>query len=591
MSNNQIATVEIRGLILPYEIDPDRTYRPAEANRDVWGEELRASQCCSTPAVLAAIDAARAKGVRVLLVTIDSRGGHAQSGFAIVAALREFSRSGTVVVHVPRLAGSVAAVVAVAGDMVLLDRDARFIVHGARTGDGNAPDAINAAMVEILASRTCSSRETLEAIHARDPDEPVLITAEDALERAWADGIASLEEARALAARIAAVGRPKTARSKALEAFPENSCRHENLTLPDGFATIREAITGIDTLCRIKSIEEVGRGRDARYRVEAYEWPLGVATAIDLTPQTHDGWIGPVPVVGPDAEGRLREAAASNWSAASITAASYYAIAGDGAGGCLAIGAACSTFDPQMIETPRTKPAGTYRGVAFGSGAYVAVGDASVCARTTNGGASFTTPSISPSLCGDLKAIATDGAGTWVAVGTSAAARSTDNGVTFSDVTMPGGTYYGIAYSPRLARFCAVGTNVCATSDDGGATWISHTFGYGATAITWGTDRFIAAAGGAVYSLDGATGWTYVAFAASYSWNAIAFDGWVFAGVFGKSPNGNGIATTRNGIAWVARPFPDQAPVVGGKYRAACWTGQRFVTVGISASAFASQAV
>lgn len=53
---------------------------------------------------------------------------------------------------------------------------------------------------------------------------------------------------------------------------------------------LREPITGVDTLCRVKSVKE---GRNGQLEIEAWEWPLGVATAIDLTPQSSEGWTEP----------------------------------------------------------------------------------------------------------------------------------------------------------------------------------------------------------------------------------------------------------------------------------------------------------
>lgn len=202
--------IEIRGLVMPRRLDSGTAYRTHE------GWWFHGRDAVSTPDVLAALHVARAAGVRVLLVTIDSLGGEFGSSLALYAALRAFSDAGgTVVVFLAGVAGSSAVILAAAGDLVVMAPEARYILHGARTGDGRPPNEINAELVRILASRTCSPRETLEEA-IRDPEELTAVTAEQAPRLGWADAVGTLEDARRIARRVAAVGRPNTPRARAL---------------------------------------------------------------------------------------------------------------------------------------------------------------------------------------------------------------------------------------------------------------------------------------------------------------------------------------------------------------------------------------
>lgn len=56
---------------------------------------------------------------------------------------------------------------------------------------------------------------------------------------------------------------------------------------PGDLVTIRHSPLGLDTLAMLTRVDVT---EDGSVEVEADEWPLGSATAIDLTPQTHDGF-------------------------------------------------------------------------------------------------------------------------------------------------------------------------------------------------------------------------------------------------------------------------------------------------------------
>ena len=86
-----------------------------------------------------------------------------------------------------------------------------------------------------------------------------------------------------------------------------------------------------------------------------------------------------------------------------------------------------------------------------GDGVWVAVGDSGKAARSTDNGATWTDITTAvPFGTSIVRGVASDGADTWVAVGNSGiAARSTDNGVTWTDITtaVPFGTsiIWGVA--------------------------------------------------------------------------------------------------------------------------------------------------
>ncbi len=242
---------------------------------------------------------------------------------------------------------------------------------------------------------------------------------------------------------------------------------------PLDYVTVRESITGVDTLCRIKSIEESGRGRDARLRVEAYEWPLGVATAIDLTPQTHDGWTGPVPVI-PDLTGWERAAAFWTPAANMPGSAAHYGLAYDPVADILvAVGASAASYSlngGSSWVAATGVPAFTFRSVAWSPslGLFCAVGDSGACMTSPTG-----------------------------AVWTNRSGSNT------------GGA--SVTWSATLGLFVAVGTNACATSPTG-TTWTTRTIGTGAwQAVVDAGGRLVAVGSNVAAFSTNATSWTAAA--------------------------------------------------------------------------------
>lgn len=121
--------------------------------------------------------------------------------------------------------------------------------------------------------------------------------------------------------------------------------------------------------------------------------------------------------------------------------------------------------------------------VAYGNGAYIATGvdtARGVIQRSTNG-TSWTNISDGTSTQHHWRGVATDGAGTWIVVGYDATTpkmkRSTDNGLTWSDVTLPSGVaasgdaLLAIAFSPNDKVFVAVGANGLILVSGDGSSW------------------------------------------------------------------------------------------------------------------------
>jgi ATP-dependent protease ClpP protease subunit len=150
--------------------------------------------------------------------------------------------------------------------------------------------------------------------------------------------------------------------------------------------------------------------------------------------------------------------------------------------------------------TVRTVGAGAFSAITWTGSRFVAVGT-NVCATSADG-INWTTRTI-PN--GYYNAVASDGAGTVVAVGSTVCATSSDNGSTWTARTIGGGVYFAVAWDG--GQFVAVGSNACATSPTG-VTWTSRSFSGQAYGLAWTGSAFIAVGVNlAATSPDGLT-WT-----------------------------------------------------------------------------------
>jgi ATP-dependent protease ClpP protease subunit len=126
------------------------------------------------------------KGVKNLDVRINSPGGDVFDGLAMYALLNNFK--GTKTVYIDGLAASIASVIAMAGDKVVMAPEAELMIHSAWTvSQGNAKD------LRKLADQLEQADTNIQAIYERKTgmDKPAL----DALmaEETWMSATKAVE--------------------------------------------------------------------------------------------------------------------------------------------------------------------------------------------------------------------------------------------------------------------------------------------------------------------------------------------------------------------------------------------------------------
>lgn len=144
-------------------------------------------------------------------------------------------------------------------------------------------------------------------------------------------------------------------------------------------------------------------------------------------------------------------------------------------------------------EIPNAK----WEKVAYGNGRFIAVASTGQAAITTTG-ETWTSSTIPNATYSSIAY----GNNTWVAVATGGkkAARSTNNGTSWTAVTLPeGADWSDIAYGKGIFVTVAQSdssTSNIAYSTDNGQTWQLGSLPGGCRSITYGNDRFVAIAGG-----------------------------------------------------------------------------------------------
>jgi hypothetical protein len=182
------------------------------------------------------------------------------------------------------------------------------------------------------------------------------------------------------------------------------------------------------------------------------------------------------------------------------------------------------------------------------------------------------------------------GNGVWIAIAgeaatTNIAARSTDNGLTWVQITLPATlTWTGLAYSSTLRAWVAVAGTASATASyaisfDNGITWQLRTMPSNTTwsGITWTGTNFVAIAGGsgattiAATSPDGLN-WTARTLPTSATWKSVEFANNVVVTVAGHTTATTAAATSvDNGASWTARTLPTSAIWNGLAYANGVW--------------------
>lgn len=161
-----------------------------------WGDEVTPKQFKEDLDALGDID--------VLKVFINSGGGDAFAGQAIHSMLKRHKAQ--VNVYVDGLAASIASVIAMAGDKVIMPRNAMMMIHNPWTwgfGDARAfreiadrLDKIRESLVVVYEGKSGMERERIIELL----DAETWMTADEAVEMGFADEI---EESKPVAASIA----------------------------------------------------------------------------------------------------------------------------------------------------------------------------------------------------------------------------------------------------------------------------------------------------------------------------------------------------------------------------------------------------
>ena len=201
------------------------------------------------------------------------------------------------------------------------------------------------------------------------------------------------------------------------------------------------------------------------------------------------------------------------WTATLSSLAGTWSGVTYGNGRFVAVGAASEQgysenngFTWNAVASPLT---GFWTGVAYGNGVFVMVGFFNKQAYSTTNGLTWT--NVASPLTGNWNSVAY-GNGVFVMVGnTNRQAYSTTNGLTWTNVASPlSGTWNSVAYGNGV--FIMVGnTNRQAYSTTNGLTWtnVASPLTGSWTSVTYGNDRFVMVGGGIAYSTNNGLTWVY----------------------------------------------------------------------------------
>jgi ATP-dependent protease ClpP protease subunit len=212
--------------------------RAAPDGSEVTDERLRSlgysAGNVSGAAVLRALADLTARGIRTVLVRINSCGGHVADASIIYNGLRAFSiAGGTVIAHIQR-AASTAPLVALAADFIVMDPVADIHVHSTIGGSDDRVAKLNRALSELFAERTLTPLEEIERWVALKPGVAwAELDFAAAASHGWADAPGSADDAAALAQAVARGGRaalPMTGRRHVLLA--RQACAARRAVVP-----------------------------------------------------------------------------------------------------------------------------------------------------------------------------------------------------------------------------------------------------------------------------------------------------------------------------------------------------------------------
>lgn len=474
--------------------------------RDGSWEQTPPEMLLPAAEVLAAIEAHRKAGTRVLLVTLGMCGGGNVAGsLEIMSALRRFAAEvGPVIAHVSGIIGSTGPFIAIAADFVIMAERAKMIFHAASCGKEPSPE-FTWCLAPVLASRCAASEEVaLEWLSRGLPgsDQPVTIGDTTAcLAAGLADAVGTLEQARILAHAVAS-----------------------GLDLP---------------------VTERGELLRQRAPVALPAVPLAVTNALSTTNYAEDANGFATAGVKLDHQGVALKAAANNIQINKKTVEQMFALM---AASNYEVGRIPSASAPSSIaETSLPR--------------LVAVGN-NFCYTSDTNGNTWTSRTIP---AGVYQAVIWNGSGL-VAVGTNVCATSPD-GITWTARTIPAGSWRYMIWTGTqfLAIRSDLNANTCVTSPDG-ITWTARTLtapgaGGGWRGIAWNGSLFVlagytlAAGGNLIYtSPDGIT-WTQRTVpyqGGTPTVNMVSTAGYAFGKfiVWGSISGGNIVYYSADGITW-----------------------------------------
>jgi hypothetical protein len=228
---------------------------------------------------------------------------------------------------------------------------------------------------------------------------------------------------------------------------------------------------------------------------------------------------------------------------------------------------------------------GTWVGVAYGNGLFVASAQNSAQGAYSTNGINWSASALPFSGTWNFM---TYGNGTFVVVaaGTNQAAFST-NGITWTACTMPSSAQWqSVAYGDGVFVAIAYDSASAAYSTNGIA-WTAATLpaSTGWYALGYGNGTFVTAAGGttaAAYSTNGIT-WTATTLGLN-NWAELAYGNGVFAAIAYESASA---AYSTNGITWTASTMPSSAPWYSVAYATVNGTNGVFAAVPTASSASA----
>jgi ATP-dependent protease ClpP protease subunit len=162
------------------------------------------------------VGSAAEDGARVLLLTINSEGGHLESTERMIAALHGFP--GPVVVSIPDFCASAATLLALAGDYVVMRPGAAMLIHEPTGGSDEERAAWREHMLNVYSSSTGLNDMTCrERFNGGD----MRLDASEALARHFIDDTGDRYHARGVAEQFGAGRPPRSGRMvvKAIKQF------------------------------------------------------------------------------------------------------------------------------------------------------------------------------------------------------------------------------------------------------------------------------------------------------------------------------------------------------------------------------------